>query len=208
MAFFQILKSKNERDFELKSKVRQADRKIDLHVRKLVLQCQKYLHLARRAFDLRDSAQFAEMALRYHRSLSARNRWQRYQLKLKAMELQRDEVRATEEFLSGIGAITQTILGSVRPEDIQRAVRDIELAEQKAQELEATLAEHMQDRLEPLPEHLAIEDTQSQQLPHEIENRTKAHPDPVAHHDFSQLSASRLSKMSFDEALQHYRSLG
>ena len=208
MAFFQILKSKSERDFELKSKVRRADRKIDLHVRKLVLQCQKYLHLARRAYDLRDSPQFADLALRYHRSLSARNRWQRYQLKLKAMELQRDEVRATEEFLSGIGAITQTILGAIRPADVQRVAHDVELAEQKAQELEATLAEHMHDRLEPGPQKFAFEEMHSQQPPPEMEIRNQAILDPAAEHDFSQLPASRLSKMSFDEALQHYRSLG
>jgi hypothetical protein len=205
MAFLQILKSKAERDFELKSKIRQANNKIEAHVRKLVLQCQKYLFLARRAFDLRDQQQFAELALRYHQAISARNRWQRYQLKLDALELQRDEVRATEEFLTGIGALTQAILRGIRPDDVQRLAQDIELAENKRQEIEQALDTHMQDVLEPKNNAWEFNFNISESHATEVELSSQNLPETAAvGMDTGNTPASRFTKMSFDEALRYY----
>jgi hypothetical protein len=205
MAFLHILKTKAERDFELKSKIRQANNKIDSHVRKLVIQCQKYLFLARRAFDLQDQRQFAELALRYHQAISARNRWQRYQLKLDAMELQRDEVRATEDFLSGIGALTQAILRGIRPDDVQRLAQDIELAENKRQEIEQALDTHMHDVLEPVNNSWGFEAHVPEALATEMELPSNNLPESSAVGvDPGNTAVSRFSKMSFDEALRYY----
>lgn len=204
MGFFGILKSKAERDFELKSRLRQANNKIEHHVRKLELQCSRYLDFARRAFDLQDAVQFADLAKRYYQTLASRNRWQRYQLKLNSMELQRDEVRATEEFLSGIGALTQAILHGVEPKEVQRVARDIEMAESKCQELDQAMTENMfevlgpvsgdfdEDRLKNLTTHMSMG---SEEQPFAGTKEL----------ELDGSSASRGTRMSFEEALNHYR---
>jgi|SanBayMetagenome_1026888.scaffolds.fasta_scaffold34243_1 hypothetical protein len=204
MGLFGILKSKAERDFELKSRLRQANNKIEHHVRKLELQCGRYLDFARRAFDLQDAVQFSDLAKRYYQTLASRNRWQRYQLKLNSMELQRDEVRATEEFLSGIGALTQAILQGVDPKEVKKVARDIELAESKCQELDQSMTENMfevlgpvsgdfdEDRLRSLSSHLSTG----------IEEYPLAGSKDL---ELDGLPASRGTKMSFEDALNHYR---
>jgi len=206
MVFFRILKSKAERDFELKSKLRQANNKIDHHVRKLVNQAVRYKELCERAFSLHDHEQFADLAKRYHQVLAAYNRWQRYQLKLNAMELQRDEVRATEEFLSGIGALTQSILQGVSPAEVQRVAKDIELAEHKCQELEQSMTDHMVEILEPTAGVTALDDTVLQQLP-PIRGQSSI-PDSQGTHEkaeFEGLPPRPWNKMSFEDALDYYR---
>jgi DNA relaxase NicK len=204
MGLFGILKSKAERDFELKSRLRQANNKIEHHVRKLERQCGRYLDFARRAFDLQDAVQFSDLAKRYYQTLASRNRWQRYQLKLNSMELQRDEVRATEEFLSGIGALTQAILQGVDPKEVKKVARDIELAESKCQELDQSMTENMfevlgpvsgdfdEDRLRSLSSHLSTG----------IEEYPLAGSKDL---ELDGLPASRGTKMSFEDALNHYR---
>jgi hypothetical protein len=150
MAFLNIFKSKAERDRELKSKLRQAHNKIEQHVRKLLVQEQKYLGLAEKAHKLKDKTQFAEYATKYYATQRTSNRWQKYQLKLSAMEIQRDELRATEEFLSGISSLTQDILRGVKPEEIQRVVQDIHQAEERCNQLEEVMETEMRDVLQPL----------------------------------------------------------
>jgi hypothetical protein len=206
MVFFRILKSKSERDFELKSKLRQANNKIDHHVRKLVNQAVRYKELCERAFSLHDHEQFADLAKRYHQVLAAYNRWQRYQLKLNAMELQRDEVRATEEFLSGIGALTQSIMQGVSPAEVQRVAKDIELAEHKCQELEQSMSDHMVEILEPTSGMSTLDDTVLQRLP-PIHEDLSIYDSLGATQkaEFEGLAPRQLNKMSFEEALNYYR---
>ncbi len=206
MAFFRILKSKEERDFELKSQLRQANNKIEQHVRKLSIQCEKYKNLALRAFNLRDPDQFADLARRLHLAIATRNRWERYQLKLNSMELQRDEVRATEEFLSAIGGLTQTILRGVSPMEVQRIAKDIQQAEQKCQDLEQSMADHMVDLLEPATngvgfEGILLEDFQTDAQPETMAEALRGN----SRNEYEELPASRSSKLSFEEALRYYQ---
>ena len=204
MALFGILKSKAERDFELKSRLRQANNKIEHHVRKLELQCSRYLEFARRAFDLQDATQFADLAKRYYQTLASRNRWQRYQLKLNSMELQRDEVRATEEFLSGIGALTQAILQGVDPKEVERVARDIEMAENKCHELDQAMTENMFEVLGPVSGDFDEERLKnlSTHLSTGFEDYSSVGAKDL---EIDGSATSRGMKMSFVEALNHYR---
>ena len=207
MAFLKLFKSKAERDFELKSKLRQAYHKIEQHVRKLDTQRQKYLGLARKAFELRDMTQFADFARRYHHTQVVSNRWQKYQLKLSAMDIQRDEVQATEEFLSGIGALTQAILRGVKPEEVQRVARDIEMAEERCVELEQTMEEQMRDVLQPLSSGAALDEATLTQLvgadDTDIDVLTAS---PLSNlSEKSQPTLSSTSKLSFEEALRCFQ---
>lgn len=204
MALFGILKSKSERDYELKSRLRQANTKIDHHVRKLELQCGRYLDFARRAFELQDAGQFGDLAKRYYQTLATRNRWQRYQLKLNSMELQRDEVRATEEFLSGIGALTQAILLGVDPKEVERVSRDIEMAESKCQELDQAMTENMFEVLGPVSGD--FDDERLKNLTTHLSSGIEEFPLAGAKNfELDGTPAARGTEMSFEEALNHYR---
>jgi hypothetical protein len=207
MTFFRIFKGKAERDFELKSKLRQAYNKIDLHVRKLDVQRQKYLGLARRAHSLRDLAQFEDFAQRYHHTLTVIQRWQKYQLKLNALEIQRDEVRASEEFLSGIGALTQSILQGVKPDEVHRIVHDIEMAEERCAQLEQTMEEQLRNVLQPVISGSNLDEaTLRGVLSHDVIS-LETHGTTASSAMTATVSNSRnqVSNMSFEEALRHYQ---
>ncbi|MBL8868719.1 MAG: hypothetical protein JNK90_02945 [Planctomycetaceae bacterium] len=207
MTFFRIFKGKAERDFELRSKLRQAYNKIDLHVRKLDVQRQKYLGLARRAHSLRDLEQFEDFAQRYHHTLTVIQRWQKYQLKLNALEIQRDEVRASEEFLSGIGVLTQSILQGVKPEEVNRIVHDIEIAEERCAQLEQTMEEQLRNVLQPVLSGSNLDEAALRGVLGHEENSFEPQNTTASSVIATSLASSRnqVSKMSFEEALRHYQ---
>ncbi|MEY4566832.1 MAG: hypothetical protein RLY14_1802 [Planctomycetota bacterium] len=206
MAFLNIFKSKAERDRELKSKLRQAHNKIEQHVRKLFVQEQKYLGLAKKAHDLRDKTQFGEYATKYYSTQRTSNRWKKYQLKLSAMEIQRDELRATEEFLSGISSLTQDILRGVKPEEIQRVAQDIQLAEERCTQLEEAMETEMRDVLQPLQSN-SFDDS----LLQGIVDETSSSLHGLGADPFNASGKSRTSNdlnsfsLSFEEALRVYQ---
>lgn len=147
MAFFGLFKTAEVREAELKSRVRLGTNRINQFVRQLTTQSKQYSRLARKSFDLGDTAQFREMGVRFLKCLDAINRWQRYQIKLNAMELQRNEVRTTKEFLQSMNSLTSSILEGVSTDEIANVARDMELAESKCEELEQNLKVSMEDHL-------------------------------------------------------------
>ena len=145
MAFFGLFKSNSTREAELKLRVRQAAAKIEQFIRQLKSQAKQYENLARKAFNLGDEIHLREMGMRYFKCLNTVNHWQRYQVKLNAMELQRNEVKTTKEFLTGMNSLTSSILNGVNPEEIAKVANDMERAQFKCEELEQTLAIAMND---------------------------------------------------------------
>lgn len=145
MAFFELFKSRQERDAELRTRVRQGTMRIRRFVTRLSKQADEYSALARRAFDLDDQPQFRQLAAGYLQCRETINRWERYMVKLKALELRKNEAEATSEFLSSMNALTSAILNGVKPEDVSTLSSEMELALQRSEELDDALAEAMDD---------------------------------------------------------------
>ncbi|MBL8814087.1 MAG: hypothetical protein JNM43_28220 [Planctomycetaceae bacterium] len=147
MAFFGLFRSREERDAELRTRVRQGTMRIQKFVNQLRRQAETYASLARRAFDLDDQEQFRQLAAGYLQSLETINRWERYMVKLKALELRRHETEATREFLTSMNALTSSILNGVRPEDVAALNMDMEAATQRSEELSEALADAMDESI-------------------------------------------------------------
>jgi len=145
MSFFGLFKTKQERDAELKTRVRQGSMRIQKFVSQLSKQAESYAALARRAYDLDDQEQFRQLASGYLQSLETINRWERYMIKLRALELRRHETEATREFLSSMNALTSSILNGVKPEDVMALSVDIDAATERSEELSEALADSMED---------------------------------------------------------------
>ncbi len=139
MTFFGLFKSPAHRKAELKTRVRQASIKINKFVNRLSVQSNEYATLARRAFDLNDQMQFRQLAASYLQSQDGINRWQRYLIKLKTLELRQQEVDATQEFLSGMNALTNSIMNGVKPEEILAVTSDMQAAFDRSEQLENVL---------------------------------------------------------------------
>lgn len=145
MAFFGLFKSRQQRELELKTGVRQGMMRIQRFVSQLSKQAETYAALARRAYDLDDQEQFRHLASGYLQSLETINRWERYMVKLKALELRRHESEATREFLSSMNALTSSILNGVKPEDVAALSADMEAAMERSDELSDALADALED---------------------------------------------------------------
>jgi len=148
MSFFGFFRSREEREAELKSRVRQGSMRIQRFVQKLQKQADDYATLARRAWELDDQNQFRLLIGGHLKCLETINRWERYMVRLKALELQRGESEATREFLSSMNALTSAILTGVRPEEISLLGSEMEAAIHRSEELSDALSETMEQAAE------------------------------------------------------------
>ena len=144
MALFRFFLSREQREAELKQRVRQGTLRIGRFVQKLQKQADDYASLARRAWELDDQSQFRLLISGYLKCLDTINRWERYVVRLKALELQRGESDATREFLSSMNALTSSILTGVRPEDVALLGSEMEAAITRSEELSEALSETME----------------------------------------------------------------
>jgi hypothetical protein len=145
MAFFGLFKSRHTREAELRSRVRQGTMRIHKFVSRLSKQADDYSTLARRAYDLDDQEQFRQLASGYLQCRETINRWERYMIKLRSLELRKNEAEATREFLSSMNALTSAILNGVRPEDLSTLNSDMEAALERSEELDEALAGALDD---------------------------------------------------------------
>jgi hypothetical protein len=68
------------------------------------------------------------------------NRWERYLVAMETVAVQRDQVKATGEFLKAMGALADSITEGARPEELLKMQRDLERALTRAQTLDETLS--------------------------------------------------------------------
>lgn len=139
MAFFGLFKSSEEREMEAQFKFRQGKSRINRFVQQSQKAADRYWRLAKQSYKLGDQEQFRQLATGYVRARESINRWERYLIKLDALELRRNEVSSTGEFLKSVDAMTGTILRGAKPEDIARMQMDLEKAMHKTEALEQTL---------------------------------------------------------------------
>jgi len=139
MAFFGMFKSKEEREMEAQIKFRQGKSRIQRFVAQSRKGAQRYWELAKQAYKLGDAEQFKQLAAGYVKTRDSINRWERYMVKLDALELRRNDVAATGEFMKSIAAMTGSIMQGASPEEIAKMQMDLEKAVHKTEALEQTL---------------------------------------------------------------------
>lgn len=139
MALLGLFKSREQREMESLLRFRQGKSRINRFVQQAQTAGQHYWALARKAYQLGDEEQFRQLATGYVRTRESINRWERYLIKLDSLELRRNDVASTGEFLKSIDAMTGSILQGARPEEIARMQMDLEKAMLKTDALEQTL---------------------------------------------------------------------
>ena len=154
--FFGFFKSRAERNFELKGLVRQGSMKIHNFMARLSKQAEEYSVLARRAFNLDDQQQFRQLASGYLQCRETINRWERYLIRLKALELQKMEAEATRDFLSSMNGLVAAILNGVKPQDVVQLQAEMEKAEMHSEQLADSLAGMLGDAVTRLDDPNAI----------------------------------------------------
>ena len=171
MAFFGLFKTRAERDSELKTRVRQGTLRIRKFVSQLTRQGEEYAVLARRASELDDQSQFRKLGCGYLKCRETINRWERYLVSLRALELQKNEAEATREFLASMNALTSAILTGVRPEDVAHMTAEMEQAQDRSEQLEDALAGALEDVVTRIDAGVCDESFLRQSLSLQIPNR-------------------------------------
>lgn len=139
MVFFGLFKSRAERDREAKIKFRQGKARIQRFLQQAQQAGDNYWRLAKQAYQLGDQEQFKQLGANYLRIRESINRWERYIVKLDSLEMLRNEVEATGEFLKSMNALTGTILRGASPAEIARMQVDVEKALEKSEAQEEML---------------------------------------------------------------------
>lgn len=139
MPLFGLFKSKSEREMEAQLKLRQGKSRINRFIQQSRKAGDRYWQLARQAYKLGDQEQFKHLAAAYLRTRESINRWERHLVKLDTLEMRRNEVAATGDFLKSIEAMTASIMRGAKPEDIQKMQMGLEKAVQNTDALEQML---------------------------------------------------------------------
>lgn len=143
MAFFGLFKSRSERDQEAKIRFRQGKARIQRFVQQSRQSAEHYWQLARRAHKLGDVDQLRQLAGNFFRARESINRWERFLVKMDALEMRRNEVEATADFVRSMNALTSVILRGSSPTEISKMQLDVERAIAKAEEQEELMAHAM-----------------------------------------------------------------
>ncbi|NQV24745.1 MAG: hypothetical protein HQ518_10280 [Rhodopirellula sp.] len=140
MAFFGLFQSTEDRELDSKLRFRQAK----LRIQKFLQQCERnadqYYGLAKQAYKLGDDEQFRQLTGGYLQSQQTQKRWKQYLLKLNTLDMRRNEVAATSDFLSGMNELTGSILRGASTEDIRRMQLDLSKAIEKSSMQEEMLS--------------------------------------------------------------------
>ena len=139
-----LFKSKQQRELEAKMQVRQGMKRIQRFVNSAKKTQQRYWHLGKQALRLGDREQFEQLAGALIRAREDANRWERYLLQLETLNVRRDEVAATGDFIRSISAMTGSILRGATPEQVVGMQAKMEQALAKSEALEEVLSVAME----------------------------------------------------------------
>jgi len=113
-------------------------------VRNYVQKCQqsqkRLWELGKRTLKLGDHQQFEHIARAYLHTGDQIMRWERYLVAAESISIQRGQVKATQEFVKSVGALSESMMAGSNPEDLVEMQRDLEVALQRSQTLDETLA--------------------------------------------------------------------
>ena len=135
----QLFQKKSVREMESKLRFRRGKARIQKYVQEARRSAERYRQLASDAYRLGDTEQFRLIGSHYLRLRHTITRWERFLVKLEALELRRNEVSATKDFLVSIDALTTSINRGASVEEISRMQGEIEQAIEKSRAQEEML---------------------------------------------------------------------
>ena len=141
--FFGLFSTREDRRSQQQMKLRQGKHRIQRYLQTLEKASRDYAVLAKKARRLDDQEQFRHLASGYLKTRDTISRWERYLLRLNTLEMRKQEVEATREFLQSMNAVTSAILDGARPKDVTEMHHDMERAILQSAELEDVLAQVM-----------------------------------------------------------------
>ncbi len=139
MAIFSLFKSKSTRELEAKIRFRRGKSRVQAYIQEALRSAERYWQLAREAYRLGDADQFRMIGTQYLRLQDTISRWQRFVVKLEALELRRNEVSATKDFMLSINELTAAMNHGVTPQELARMQVDIQRAIEKSKAQESML---------------------------------------------------------------------
>lgn len=139
-----LFKSRQQRELEAKVQIRQGMARIQRFVKNAKKHQQRYWELGKQALRLGDKEQFEQLAGAFIRTREHANRWERYLLQLETLNVRREEVGATGDFIKSISAMTNSILRGATPQQVVEMQTKMEKAVAKSEALEEVLSVAME----------------------------------------------------------------
>ena len=128
------------REIEREIRFKQGLSRVRSYIQKCQQSQKRIWELGKRALKLGDRQQFEHIARAYLRTGDLIMRWERYLVAVESMALQRGQVKATQEFVKSMGALSESMMTGASPEDVVKMQQDLEIALERAQTLDETLA--------------------------------------------------------------------
>lgn len=175
MGFLDGGKGKQLKDIERDVKYKQGISRVKIYVQRSKEVQKQLWELGKKALKLGDMKQFQQIARSYLRSGEMVSRWDRYLLAAETLALQRGQVKATQEFVNSINALSQSMMVGAKPEEVMKMQLELERALAKAQTVDETLSAVMDATSDTIfsPEGLSeeslkeIQDAMSSEAAHE-----------------------------------------
>ena len=135
-----LFKSKRTKEIEREIRFKQGVKKVQNYVKKCRASQQKFWEMGKRALSLGDRQQFENLAMAYLNTGEIANRWERYLVTMETVRIQRDQVKATGEFVKSINLMSSTMSSGINPKELTKMQKDLEMALMKAETLDEALS--------------------------------------------------------------------
>jgi len=135
-----LFKSKRTKEIEREIRFKQGVKKVQNYVTKCRASQQKFWEMGKRALSLGDKQQFENLARAYLNTGEISNRWERYLVTMETIRIQRDQVKATGEFVKSVNLMSSTMSSGIDPKELTKMQKDLEMALAKAETLDEALS--------------------------------------------------------------------
>ncbi|MFC1978732.1 hypothetical protein ACFLVP_01975 [Chloroflexota bacterium] len=135
-----LFKDKKTKEIEREVRFKQGVRRVQNYVKKCRDSQQKFWEMGKRALSLGDKQQFENLARAYLNTGEISNRWERYLVTMETVRIQRDQVKATGEFVKSINLMSSTMSSGINPKELTKMQKDLEVALAKAETLDEALS--------------------------------------------------------------------
>ncbi len=152
-----LFKSKQEKEIERKIKARQGKKTVERHVQRQKANIEKYWALAKRAYRLKDTKMFEQIATFILATQRDVTQWERRLVYFDMVEAQRDQVLAAAEFAQAYQELAKSMLASANPADLAKIQKDIEVAMLRSDMMEEVM-ENLMDLSEGMLQDVRLED--------------------------------------------------
>lgn len=133
-------KSKEEKEIEREVKYKQGISRVRSYIERSRQTQKRLWDLGKRSLKLGDRRQFEQISRAYLRTGDIVNRWERYVVAAETIAVQRGQVKATQEFIGSVNALSESMMTGAKPQDITKMQVELEKALTKAQTIDETLA--------------------------------------------------------------------